>query len=257
MSGFVNDCLGEMRAYIPASIFKSTVASLAQDSGYSLVLTKRLITKKCLWLVRMNREDISKIHASDLTGKFNPIAQRLDIIELGALVGALPEKFHNDPDGRKQKLRTALEQSFRALWTQQQNHLQQQLLGLGRASLHLRVKSVRDAAYANQIPAYFGRSTVHRLDAVSPASSQTSLSAEREIARIRNQASGLSAVPEYPSRTVSVESHIDEVANPMFGVSSDDVQEGSSHVAAIVKKLSALNGGVLNSSSTSTKYLKK
>jgi hypothetical protein len=256
VSGFVSDCLADMRAFIPVSIFKSSLASFVQESGYSQALAKRIMMKKCLWLVRMTKEDIQKIHASDLTGKFNPIAQGLDITELGALLGAIPEKFNNDPDGRKQKLRIALEQSFKVMWTQQQKHLQQQF-GQGRASLQGKVRNVRHAAYNNQTPSYFGRPTLHHLDIVTQSSSAASMSPEEEIARIRSQASGMSAVPEYPSRTVSVESQVGDVSNPMFGVGSGNVQEGPPNVAAIVKRLSALNSGVSSPSTSSTKYLKK
>jgi hypothetical protein len=201
----------------------------------------------------MTKADIQKIHASDLTGKFNPIAQGLDITELGALLGAIPEKFNNDPDGRKQKLRIALEQSFKVMWTQQQKHLQQQF-GQGRASLQGKVRNVRHAAYNNQTPAFLGRATLHHLDIVTQSSSAASMSPEEEIARIRSQASGLSAIPEYPSRTVSVESQVGDVSNPMLRVSSGNVQDEPPNVAAIVKRLSALNPV---SSSSATKYLKK
>jgi hypothetical protein len=51
-----------------------------------------------------------------------------------------------------------------------------------------------------------------------------------------------------------VESQVGDVSNPMLRVSSGNVQDGPPNVAAIVKRLSALNPV---SSSSATKYLKK
>jgi hypothetical protein len=246
VSGFISDCLGEMRAYIPASIFKLTLTSLAEESGYSQMLAKRLVTKKCLWLIRMDKEDIAKVHASDLVGKFNPMAQGLDIIEIGALLGALPEKFNNDPDGRKQKLRTALEQAFKSMWTQQQKNLPEQS-GQGHTRLHEKIIKVRHAAYKCQSPAYFGRGTLHRLDAVSPSASQSALSITDEIAHIRSNSTSLSS-GSWLARGRSFEEDdgtpIFSTTNPMItrsnNISMGCDAEAPPNVASIAKKLSAM-----------------
>jgi hypothetical protein len=147
-----------MRSFVPAKIFKMSVESLAAESGYSHALCKRLMKNKCLWLVRMHEGDIGKIHASDLTGKFNPTAIGLDIVEMGALLASLPESFIGDSDGRKLKLRQSIEMSFKSLWKRQE-------------ASH---KRDRHAAYQNQIPAYRGRETLHSLDVSNEVSRRSS-----------------------------------------------------------------------------------
>jgi hypothetical protein len=50
-------------------IFSATLSSLTQQDGYSADLAKRLIAKKCLWLVRINQSDIERMHIAELQGK--------------------------------------------------------------------------------------------------------------------------------------------------------------------------------------------
>jgi hypothetical protein len=243
VSGFVHDSLEEMRAYVPVSIYKSTVSSLIQESGYSEVLAKRLINKKCLWLVRMAREDIAKIHPSDLNGKFNPIAQGLDAVEIGALLGAFPEKFNSDPDGRKQTLRVTLEQSLKTVWKQQ--GCLSQPFGEGRESFRDKVRKIRHTAYTNQMPAFLSRRTLHHVDTVSPTSPlRQQLTAEERISCIREQTSFVSSLsltaPE-PGITAERSQELTEVSSPLFGVSSVSDDEMRPNVRSIVKKLSSIN----------------
>ena len=67
--------------------------------GYSRELAKRLMDRKCLWLVRMSAADIQRIHEADLMSTY--VFQGLDLVELSAVYAAIPAKFSNDAYGRK------------------------------------------------------------------------------------------------------------------------------------------------------------
>ena len=69
------NCLKETRGYVPPHIFSATVQTLTQHDGLPQNIAKRLIAKKCLWLVRISTEDIGKIHTADLQNRFNPQGQ--------------------------------------------------------------------------------------------------------------------------------------------------------------------------------------
>jgi hypothetical protein len=56
----------------------------------------------------------------DLIGRFNPIAQGLDIVELAAIFACVPEKFVNDPTGKKNQWRLNLENALREMDKQRQ-----------------------------------------------------------------------------------------------------------------------------------------
>ncbi len=66
---FADECLETMRSFIPPHIFFTSVQSLQNDANYSLELSKRLMTKKCLWLVRVTVSDIERLHIAELQGK--------------------------------------------------------------------------------------------------------------------------------------------------------------------------------------------
>mgnify|MGYP003386233390 CR=1 FL=1 len=105
---FAKDCLREMRTYVPAGIFKHSVASLQAQSVYPVGLCKRLLTKKCLWLTRISTEDICRMHEADLLNKFNPTSQGLDIVEIAAIYAQMPDKFHVDASGKKESFRMSI-----------------------------------------------------------------------------------------------------------------------------------------------------
>ena len=44
---------------------------IPNNNRYSRKLAKRFMTKKALWLVRLNKEDISKIHFAELMNIYN------------------------------------------------------------------------------------------------------------------------------------------------------------------------------------------
>jgi hypothetical protein len=58
---FSQECLFTMRGFVPPHIFSASLASLVGTDGLSEPLAKRLLSKKCLWLVRMDPQDIQKL----------------------------------------------------------------------------------------------------------------------------------------------------------------------------------------------------
>ena len=77
---FCFESLEVMRGFVPPSVFSISEATLqtttttttATGGGgggccYSPALAKRIIQKRCLWLVRLSSEDISKLHFADLS----------------------------------------------------------------------------------------------------------------------------------------------------------------------------------------------
>jgi hypothetical protein len=66
---FSQECLSTMRGFVPPHIFSASLASLKDTDGLSEPLAKRLLNKKCLWLVRMDPEDILKLHEADLLNR--------------------------------------------------------------------------------------------------------------------------------------------------------------------------------------------
>jgi len=105
---FAQECLREMRTYISASIFRQSLATLQAETGYSVGLCRRLLTKKCLWLARIATEDICRMHEADLLNKFNPLSQGLDIVEVAAIYAQMPQKFLVDPTGKKERFRESI-----------------------------------------------------------------------------------------------------------------------------------------------------
>jgi hypothetical protein len=114
MTAYTQECLATMRGFVPPHIFESSLASLKEE-GVANDLAKRLLAKKCLWLTRMRVVDIERIHEVDLMGRFNPIAQGLDIVELAAVFACVPERFLNDPTGHKAQWRLNLENALREM----------------------------------------------------------------------------------------------------------------------------------------------
>jgi len=90
---FLHESLQTMRGFVPANMQEMKLDELVSTHGYSKALAKRIFEKKCLWLTRVDPVSVSKMHISDLGGKFNPLAQNLDIVELAAVYASLPEKF--------------------------------------------------------------------------------------------------------------------------------------------------------------------
>eukprot|EP01035_Chromulina_nebulosa_P022269 gene22269-28840_t len=86
---FSQECLSTMRGFVPPHIFTTSLAFLVDEDGLSEPLAKRMLSKECLWLVRMDPEDIQKLSDADLMDRFNPLDQQLDIVELAAVFACL------------------------------------------------------------------------------------------------------------------------------------------------------------------------
>lgn len=121
IDAFAKESLETMRGFIPPHIFNSTQQTLTTNDGVSLDLAKRILSKKCLWLIRVSVTDINKMHVAELQGRFNHEAQGLDLIELAAIFASVPPKFLNDDaKGSKEKWRASLEDSLKQYYMQHQ-----------------------------------------------------------------------------------------------------------------------------------------
>jgi hypothetical protein len=139
MAPFAAQCLAVMRSFIPPDVFTISLEQL-QDRGVPLALSKRIMTKKCLWyasilmrlflladmyssylyvyvfrLVRMQPEIISKLHEADLLGRFTPEGQQLDVIESFAVFAALPVAFSTDGNGKKMAWKRRMESELKKI----------------------------------------------------------------------------------------------------------------------------------------------
>lgn len=151
---FSRECLQTMRAFIPPSIFSCSVDSLISEYNFSRELAKRLMTKKCLWLIRILKSDIERIHEAELMGRFNPESQGLDIVETAAIYAAIPQKFAKDSTGKKETWRLSLEKNLKDMYKQH------------KAGTLLKIKK-RSLAYNNQTPQFTARETLHEMRSVS------------------------------------------------------------------------------------------
>jgi hypothetical protein len=89
---FTQQCLERSRTFVPVNIFAASHEGLLA-MGLSDDLAKRVLQRKCLWLVRMSRAEIARLHVSDLYNRYNTTAQHLDIIETAAIYASLPKKY--------------------------------------------------------------------------------------------------------------------------------------------------------------------
>ena len=117
VSALTQEYLLQQRAFIPPDIFSISLDTFVAR-GVSVALAKRLLNKKCLWLLRMSTATISTLHEADLMGRYNPQGQNLDIVELLAVYAACPTKFEIDSTGKKEAWRSALEESVKAIMKQ-------------------------------------------------------------------------------------------------------------------------------------------
>jgi hypothetical protein len=109
-----------MRGIIPPDIFTGSSEAIEQ-LGLSSGLVKRLNSKKCLWLIRMDVNQINKLHEAELLGKYNYAAQNLDIVETAAIYASLPATFTLDSTGRKTTWRQGLVVALRQMITMKDN----------------------------------------------------------------------------------------------------------------------------------------
>lgn len=122
MSAIVQSSLETMQSIVPPNIAELSVNILQRDYNMSAVLAKRLVTKKCLWLVHMSEGDIMKLHEADLTGRYGYGAQNLDIVERMAVYACMPNSFLGDSRGVKKRYVADLEQSVKQMLRQQNNN---------------------------------------------------------------------------------------------------------------------------------------
>jgi post-segregation antitoxin (ccd killing protein) len=142
-----------MRPFVPVNIASMTLAEL-EVAGLSKALARRIMTKRCLWLIRMSQSDIAKMHVADLTGKYNTEAQNLDVIEMAAIYQwLLGVNFESDAGGKKVKMRGGLKRSLR------------EKMG-SLASFDEFVKK-RNVVYKNQTGPYMDFDAVYSLEVVS------------------------------------------------------------------------------------------
>ena len=118
---FLIHSLLKMRSYVPPNIHSASLESLA-ECGLSSDISKRLLNKKCLWLIRMSSDEISRLHEADLFGRYNTSGQHLDIIETAAVYFSLPDTFLNDHSGKKKEWAQLLEENLKQMLSEQEKH---------------------------------------------------------------------------------------------------------------------------------------
>lgn len=114
---YLNECLNITRSFVPSTIFHSNIQSL-MELGLSNDVSKRLLQKQGVWLVRLSSRDISRLHEADLYGRYN--TSLLDIVELAAVYCNLPVRFNNDPMNKKLEWRNNIETNLRRMMLEQQ-----------------------------------------------------------------------------------------------------------------------------------------
>lgn len=95
---FLSESLDITRSFVPPTVFTDNLESL-QSYGLSTDISKRILQKQCLWLVRLDPGVISRLHESDLYHRYQ--FNLLDIVELAACYAVLPDVFLNDSMGKK------------------------------------------------------------------------------------------------------------------------------------------------------------
>lgn len=184
---YSQECLKEQRKFISPDIFVSSLKQLIENKSIPAALAKRLINKKCLWLIRMDPSYICKLHYAELNSKFSVQGNNLDIVETLAIYACVPAKFPNDTNGKKALWRNNLEVSVKRLISSKEN------CTLSSALL-------RNPAYKN----YTGSFTSEEL--FDP---ETLKSIDEDLASRSNSRSASTSVDSYSvSRTASVDSGV-------------------------------------------------
>jgi hypothetical protein len=117
-----SESLDFIRGFIPPKIFTYSESQFKGEAAeWPAGLIKRIWQKKVLWLTRLSRVDIERLHEADLYNKYNFQGQGLDLTEIAALYAAVPPKFWNDPSGRKNAWRATLEKTLQDMMEQDEN----------------------------------------------------------------------------------------------------------------------------------------
>jgi len=109
---FMESCYTKMLSFVPADVHKTDEEALKESYGLTSDVARRIKRKQCLWLIRMQQDDLAKIHESDLFARYVIQGQSLDIVEMSAIYMALPDTFKNDTKGIKAEWKAALEGSL-------------------------------------------------------------------------------------------------------------------------------------------------
>jgi hypothetical protein len=118
---FLEDSLNIMRSFVPLDIFSANYDKLIEN-GLTPEIAKRIQQKKCLYLVRMSRAEISRLHEVDLANKYNVSAQNLDIIELSSIYSSLPDRFQNDNFGKKYEWKEWIEKNLKIMYNEKKSN---------------------------------------------------------------------------------------------------------------------------------------
>lgn len=94
------------------------------------------------------------MHVAELSSRFSPQGQGLDIVELAAVFAVIPLKFGNDPQGKKETWRASVEGALKQYVTQ-------------RSAGSLPKAKQRHGAYEGQQPVFSEDVGLYRMDAVS------------------------------------------------------------------------------------------
>jgi len=153
ISEFCDICLERTRTFVPVNIFDCSLEDLL-NKGLSNDLARRILQRQCLWLVRMSPEEISRLHESDLLGRFNSLQQNLDIVETAAIYYSLPDKFMHDAKERKIGWKNAVEDNLRQMLLDNDND-------------ELPVPKIRNPAYGDKPTGPFkDTTTVRKIEVV-------------------------------------------------------------------------------------------
>jgi hypothetical protein len=116
---YLQDCVQVMRGFVPVDIDTLSELELA-SRGMSTNLARRILTTRCLWLVRMTPDMIGKMHFADLIGAYSTEAKNLDVVELCAVLASLPDKFEADANGKKEGVKQVLLREVKSRLIQKQ-----------------------------------------------------------------------------------------------------------------------------------------
>ena len=106
---YLAECLVSMRTFVPVNIACSSKSQMQEENaGLSDEVVRRVHEKKPLWLVRLDVDDINRLHEVELRDRYNPTGESLDVVELAAVYAAYPEDFTSDPTGKKTDLKLAV-----------------------------------------------------------------------------------------------------------------------------------------------------
>jgi hypothetical protein len=173
---FLVRSLDVMRSFIPVNISLCSQQDL-EKAGLSKALCKRMLSKRCLWLIRMNKSDIAKMHFADLSGKYGAEAQNLDLVEMAAIYYWYTGiNFESDVGGKKSKLCDGLKRALKEK--------------MGKEFVVEELMKKRNIAYKNQTGPFnqgddvFIRETISSHDVFTPGASlrdlQLTLAAKSE-----------------------------------------------------------------------------